>query len=364
MNRYFGRFLSVLVFFWFFLRIFELRFYEDLGLYFGIVSLIIGLLCFLYLLWNASFSKIELLIISLFSLISVFPGMVSVSGENLVLQIYGLSSGLFILTAYFMAKHIVSSGHETIVAMPVFFIFIFLYCFYVFETGEVLAQGFFLDASYNLISAVIVYVTVFLISVYKDSVFKSLLPLSIAVVICFFLYARSSIAVVFMAFLWWLSFRIKIRYLFWVFVLIVLVLVFWDNGLLDLYSQTKFSSSGLDSPRWEMWRSYFQAQDWRSVLLGIDLSKVDVVSDYNNNPHNSFIRFHSLFGLLGLALLIFVLIYVAFFSPLFYKGAVFLLLIRASTDVIVMPGFLDFYFFLVLIYSVNRYKNSDLKHTD
>ena len=74
-----------------------------------------------------------------------------------------------------------------------------------------------------------------------------------------------------------------------------------------------------------MWRSYFQAQDWRSVLLGIDLSKVDVVSDYNNNPHNSFIRFHSLFGLLGLALLIFVLIYVAFFSPLFYKGAVFLL---------------------------------------
>ncbi len=355
-RSYLAKTISTLILLYLVLQFVELRFLEAAGPYVAIIGFLVGAICFMHLLHTSRLSKPELLFSFIFLIISVFPGMTTISGDNLAITSYGLSSGITILAAYFMARHVTASSCEKIFAAPIFYAFFSSYIFYVYGSGDVFATGFFLSASYNLISAIFVFFAVLVILVYKDRAFQPALILFITVVTCFFLYARSSMAVGFMILLWWSIYKMRPVYLLLLLLLaFTFMIIFWVD-VEAIYAQTKFARSGLDTQRWEMWSSYVAAHDWRSFLVGIDLNFVNVIKEFGGNPHNSFIRFHSIFGVFGLIFMLGYLLYLYVMSKLFFLGCLFLIVLRSSTDTLVLPGPLDFYLFLICLISLKSSK--------
>lgn len=123
-------------------------------------------------------------------------------------------------------------------------------------------------------------------------------------------------------------------------------------GLMDDWVEgSKFSAGVLDPHRGYMLADYLGKLDAWSLLFGADYSGTSIESAYGSNPHNSYIRLHSYYGIFGLL--------VAIFSPFAvfstnkefsFKWIVFVLillvLIRAVTEPILFPTLLDFFYAL------------------
>jgi hypothetical protein len=126
-----------------------------------------------------------------------------------------------------------------------------------------------------------------------------------------------------------------------------------------VFQLTKFADKGLDSPRWIMLNNYFASISVQSLLFGVDLSSVDVIKDYNDNPHNFLVRFHSYYGLFGLIFFIACVIYV-FIKSSFYNFGIFcLLLVRSVTDIGLLPGpLLDLPLFLI-VFAITKSSKSE-----
>lgn len=121
--------------------------------------------------------------------------------------------------------------------------------------------------------------------------------------------------------------------------------------LRELIVNSKFGAGILDKYRGYMVADYLGKLDFWSFLFGTDYSGTSIASDYGGNPHNSYIRLHSFYGLWGLLL--------ALLSPMFvlaahknltHKLVVFCMLIfvliRAISEPILFPTLLDFFYFL------------------
>ena len=114
---------------------------------------------------------------------------------------------------------------------------------------------------------------------------------------------------------------------------------------------TKFSGGVLDQARGDMLNDYLRKLDLWSLLFGTDYAGTSINRDYGGNPHNSYIRLHSFYGLFGLLLVVFSPFAIFASNKHFSdKKVIFVLivlvLIRASTEPILFPTLLDFYYFL------------------
>jgi hypothetical protein len=122
--------------------------------------------------------------------------------------------------------------------------------------------------------------------------------------------------------------------------------------LVAMISDSKWGVWGLmDPPRAQMANDYLAKLDAASLLVGSNYAGTSINELYGGNPHNSYIRLHSYFGLPGVLLVLFspLLIFMScreFLSQLIVGVLILLILVRAITEPILFPTALDFFYFL------------------
>ena len=114
-----------------------------------------------------------------------------------------------------------------------------------------------------------------------------------------------------------------------------------------------------------MLNAYLHKIDYFESFTGVDYSNTIIEVFYNNNPHNSFIRAHSIFGLPYLGLIFFIpgLIFI-FYKKIKYRfyvsGVLLILFFRTYAEPIMFPSLLDFYYFSILLFPVFAYTKKQI----
>lgn len=147
--------------------------------------------------------------------------------------------------------------------------------------------------------------------------------------------------------------------LFFVFLVLIAVLgaasyIGDFSALDDWIERSKFSAGVLDPHRGEMLNDYMGKLDTWSLLFGTDYSGTSINSTYGGNPHNSYIRLHSYYGVFGLLLVAFSPLVIFATNKTFACKSVifvlvFLVLIRAVAEPILFPTLLDFFYALYFL---------------
>lgn len=123
-------------------------------------------------------------------------------------------------------------------------------------------------------------------------------------------------------------------------------------GLMDEWIEgSKFSAGVLDPHRGHMVADYLNKLDACGLLFGTDYSGTSISEFYGGNPHNSYIRLHSYYGIFGLLIVALSPFAILSTSKRFVcKCVVFILvifvLVRALTEPILFPTLLDFFYAL------------------
>ena len=122
----------------------------------------------------------------------------------------------------------------------------------------------------------------------------------------------------------------------------------------EAYLNTKFFTTGLDSPRIEMLRQYINNMDLYGLFFGVSYEGT-MIAEFNNNPHMSYIRAHHIFGLYYIMLI--ALVPFVLFSRVVrnHDGvglivfiAILALLLRCASEPLLFPTLFDTFFFLAL----------------
>jgi len=347
-------FLALLVTFDVIFNYFSLRFLDASASTIDLVDIVVGACCFAYLLFAEKLLKVEVFGALFFLIIAFSFGPFLQSESSFIFSFGGPFSGLLIVSYYFMAKIINYARWERFFSLFLYIAFLVSYIWYAFSVKDVFAIGFFNDKSYNFISIVLIFLSAAVVLSWEDRFWIPFLVLLSTLFISLLLYTRASVAISTALFTWFLLWRLKdLKVLIFACFLIGLLFIGFIY-MPDVYESTKFSSNGLDSPRWNMWQNYFIAQNWESFLFGVDLTTIELIKDFNGNPHNTFIRLHSVLGFFGIAFLFSYLSFALIKLPFFASGILALMLLRATTDIFLFPGVLDIVFHLAFLTSLNH----------
>ncbi len=128
-----------------------------------------------------------------------------------------------------------------------------------------------------------------------------------------------------------------------------------------IIERSKFSQNMADDPRQNMLNEYVNKLDIWSTLFGSSFEGTSIQKYYDGNPHNSFIRVHSFYGLIGL-LSVFAPFWLVLIKKINFKKKIimvmfiFILLTRAVSEPILFPTTLDFFysfnFFVIYYYKI------------
>ncbi|MGI9341899.1 MAG: hypothetical protein ACR2QV_03575 [Gammaproteobacteria bacterium] len=115
-------------------------------------------------------------------------------------------------------------------------------------------------------------------------------------------------------------------------------------------ANTKIGAGFYDYHRERMIRDYLAEIDAVTLLTGADYRATSIEYDYNDNPHNAFIRAHHIFGLpYLLAVLVFPLLFVRanaeFGRTVYALSMLGIIYLRAFTEPIIFPTLFDYFFF-------------------
>lgn len=121
---------------------------------------------------------------------------------------------------------------------------------------------------------------------------------------------------------------------------------------------TKWIWGIADPARARMLYDYIGKLDFSGIWFGVNYEGTSIVSDFKGNPHNSYIRLHSHYGLPGLFLVFYsILLLIISNKDSYFKFAtfflVFFVLLRAVTEPIIFPTVLDFFYFLYFVVYFN-----------
>ncbi len=210
--------------------------------------------------------------------------------------------------------------------------------------------------SRNHAGFVVVFWTGFLLFYIKITYnrFPLIFPI-FGLILSFFLFGRTSLIVSTLLVLLVFFFKFKNNRAVQLFAVVLLVVgcyfLFISFGD-KLTSETNLGE-GLDTPRWELWRIYWEHINIVNLFSGVDVNVLPMYDQFGGNPHNSFIKFHSRVGI-G-SLLFIILFFVSIFKYIRAKqyyilGLLILLTMRASFDGDILIGNFDFIFFIITFY--------------
>lgn len=212
-------------------------------------------------------------------------------------------------------------------------------------------NNFFTHSSVNYVSSWLVITSVsIVVAKYYRSRKLAYIPLLTTIFISFSFGNRSSVAVSILSLFFVLYIKLGfIKTLFAALLSFFVLYVFFDTAILELFNSTKFSSSGLESPRWEMLNAYISNMNISNLLIGTDLSYIYEINTYNNNPHNSFIKFHSRFGIVSLFIGFIYFSYAFRKSHLLYTLMCLIVFLRVLTDTLIFGSFLDIFLMIIFV---------------
>lgn len=139
----------------------------------------------------------------------------------------------------------------------------------------------------------------------------------------------------------------------------IVVVINFSQIIGFLVSGTKLNVGLLDIHRVNILDSYIESLDPVSLVIGRDYSGTIIEELYNGNPHIAFIRLHAFFGLLPLIMVMIspLLVFSGGLSikKLFLSSLLFCFLLRASTEPVLFPTLLDFFYFscFFIFYQLN-----------
>lgn len=132
-----------------------------------------------------------------------------------------------------------------------------------------------------------------------------------------------------------------------------LAVAYGEQISLFVEANTKIGSGLYDRHRDAIIQDYSRKidDDSLAILAGAEYRNTVIELDYNNNPHNSYIRAHHIFGLPYLALMLLFPLLSSFRLPwrlrAYPMALVAVMLFRAATEPILFPTMLDVFFFSV-----------------
>ncbi|MDR6786140.1 hypothetical protein ABIE26_004859 [Pedobacter africanus] len=134
----------------------------------------------------------------------------------------------------------------------------------------------------------------------------------------------------------------------------LMVGIYFDEILLFLEANTKLSAGIVDVSRSKIIKEYIEGIDLITLFKGVDYTNTSVLSEFNGNPHNSFIRAHHIFGLPYLLFVVLFPFYCIFqkekvIEIFYYGSAVVILFFRIFSEPIILPTIFDFYFFAMFL---------------
>lgn len=180
----------------------------------------------------------------------------------------------------------------------------------------------------------------------------------LTLIICIVGYGRGSIlagtAIVLiniLSYITWKSYLSALMRIVSVLSVVVLVALFYSNDIADFVeANTKIGSGLFDETRERMLNDYSGKIDTVTLITGADYEGTSINTDFRDNPHNSFVRAHHIFGLpylLALALFPLALLRVKqdLSVKLFCAAMLIAVIFRSSTEPVLFPTVFDFYFF-------------------
>lgn len=326
-------------------------------LVFGIISCF-SLALFLRNYYKGYLTYTVVLLLSIMSVFAAFNG----SGNQEAFFYSTVSLVNLLLANWLVRQDATRVTALSFIALNIFYLF-FIYSGIKHGFMPADVNNYFLESSRNVVSTVaLLFQVLYSASYYKDkNTLPKITPL-ITLLIAFFAYGRSGIAlsavlVVFtFLFIFW---RSKFTYKLLAFSLISILFSFIYQYLttieLLVLTETNFNS-GLDTPRTLMVQEYIRSLNLGSIIMGTDLSTVPIINQYGNNPHNSIIYGHSQYGIFYIFLLLVMVVTVSRYKPFNKRNIVytFLLLVffvRILADKLSLPGVFDFIFYY-LIYAL------------
>ncbi|MDO9145882.1 MULTISPECIES: hypothetical protein [Comamonadaceae] len=132
-----------------------------------------------------------------------------------------------------------------------------------------------------------------------------------------------------------------------------------------LIEQSKFSQGVFDESRGQIIADYMNKINEWTLIFGASYDNTSIAHYFDGNPHNSFIRVHSFYGVAGLIFVLTTPIFIAISNRLVTQKIVAICLIffawiRATTEPIFFPSTLDFfylfYFFIFFRFAQQKQK--------
>jgi hypothetical protein len=121
----------------------------------------------------------------------------------------------------------------------------------------------------------------------------------------------------------------------------------------DGLNQTQFGQGYTDEARTSINNEYISNLDPWHFLFGSSYNNTSIEKYFGGNPHNSFIRLHSYYGIFGIIVLLNLLISILIAKrnatiKFVLLGLLLLLLFRAYTEPILFPSSLDLFFLMMV----------------
>jgi len=265
--------------------------------------------------------------------------------------LYGFMFLVKVIGSFFFARILIFFKAERPFLMVMYCLLILAIGLCVYNNGinPESYNNIFFESSRNVVSGWLVLLSIGIVIVMKiERDVWYIWPLFISFAFSLLLVGRSSIIVSGIALICVGLIGGKKFFLKTFLAVVVVACFIWYNDIIYIWEYTAFAENGFDTPRYNIWAGYIHDMNLFSFLFGHSMSGIAEIAVYNTNPHNSFVMMHSFFGMAPLLLFIVVLYcyYSSFNWFLFFL--VFLMLVRASSDVLFW-GYdaMDIVFFLV-----------------
>ncbi|MEA5045654.1 MAG: O-antigen ligase family protein [Petrimonas sp.] len=277
---------------------------------------------------------------------------------NLLFSKNGFGGTFVVVGVLFLAKYIIKSPKRMRFHILFFLLFYMLWISYKIFVLKLDPNEFYENMSRNYVGLILVMFTTLYSFISYAINYKTTLVIPIlSTVLSFFLFGRSSIIsmvlLLIVNFFYYLKMHKK-KYISFFLILSVIILIAYSiSDLSYLYSISPFQSYGWDTPRYNMWKDFFDKSTLLTFVVGIDTFSIPSVALQNGNVHNDFINLLARTGIGFVAFIsVFILnIIISIKKKQFYLTLLLLILsIRMFYDTGIFISNLGFCFYAILLY--------------
>lgn len=321
--------------------------------------LLLGL-SFILIAFSVSCAKSFRIIVLTSILLTITVLLSLIRGTGLSVFDYCLNTIIGVSIAIFFLRH-----SFNVVFLRVIFILVSIYLIYkciVFINSSHTYDDAFFEGSHSSTNYISVYLLGFLAVIYlierRQNVSSSIwLPL-LCLLASFFGLNRSGILCSSVFCLLIFCEKLKNKYIvistFTVLAILYFAFQYYFGYLIDFIDliEAKEDFAYVENPRYEILNAYLSQLSVSKLFLGQDISRISLISAFNNNPHNSYVILFATCGVLAFFYVYLIIKALVWYlkHDKFLAGAVVVLLLRAWFDMVYCGKIFDFAIIAFILY--------------